>query len=117
MAEESEKTLEVDTEQRGPVLVVRIKGSVGIIESETLAQKLEELADRQIPTMVLDLSEMDFICSSGLGAIISGHLRSRHHDGEIRLVDPLPPVRELLETTRLTKLFPLYESVDEAIKG
>ena len=115
MVEESEKTLQVEAEQRGPVLIVTIKGSVGIVEAETLGRKLEELAAKQLPTMVLDLSEMDFICSSGLGAIISAYLKSRRHNGETRLVNPVPPVRELLETTRLTKLFPIYESLAEAI--
>ena len=64
---------------------------------------------------MLDLHEMDFICSLGLGAIINGHLKSRHHQGQIRLVGPVPPVRELLETTRLTKLFGIYDSVEQAL--
>jgi len=67
--------------------------------------------------IVLDLSEMDFICSVGLGAIIIGHHKSRRHDGEIRLVNPQPAVRRLLEATRLTKLFPLYAGVEDAVKG
>jgi len=52
---------------------------------------------------------------AGLGAIIAGHARCRHHHGQIKLVAPSRPVRDLLETTRLTKLFPIYDSVEAAL--
>jgi anti-anti-sigma regulatory factor len=51
----------------------------------------------------------------GLGAIIAGHLRARRHNGEIRLARPQPAVMQLLETTRLTKLFCVYSGVDDAL--
>ena len=75
-----------------------------------------ELADSRIPVIVLDLTEMDFICSAGLAAIISAHLHSRHHRGQIKLVNPQPAVKDLLELTRLTKLFPVHETLDQALR-
>ena len=78
--------------------------------------KLEELAAQRKPVLVLDMADLEFICSLGLGAIISGHLKSRHHQGQIRLVNPQPAVRDVLEKTRLTSLFPIYASVDQALK-
>jgi anti-sigma B factor antagonist len=108
-------SLQVKLEEAGQALVVRICGSVSIDEADRLRTELDELAARKAPTMVLDLSKMSFICSSGLGAIISAHIKSRHHQGQIRVVNPQPAVRNLLETTRLIKLFPVYPTVDEAL--
>ena len=106
-------TLDVQT---GPqATIVRVTGSAGMREAEHMRSVLEELNASCPAIIVLDLSRMDFICSMGLGAIIQGHLRSRHHSGQIRLVNPQPAVRELLETTRLTKLFPVFASVEEAV--
>lgn len=105
-----------DIQETDQVAVVHVRGSAGMAEAEIMTEQLGRLADRQIPLIVLDLSQMDFISSMGLGAIITGHLKSRHHNGQIRLVNPQPPVRQLLETTRLTKLFPVYESVDKAME-
>jgi anti-sigma B factor antagonist len=85
--------------------------------AEKLRLKLEELAAKGAPVIVVDLSGMDFICSLGLGAIISGHLKCRHHNGQIKLVNPQQAVMQLLETTRLTKLFPIYSSVDQALSS
>jgi len=105
----------LDVAREGNAAVVRVSGSVTITEADQLREALENLAAEHAPVMVLDLANMDFICSLGLGAIISGHLKCRHHRGQVRLVHPQPPVRELLETTRLTKLFGIYDSVAQAL--
>ena len=101
--------------EAGRATVVQLCGSAGIDEAEKLQESLERLAAKEVPLIVLDLSEMDFICSQGLGAIITGYLKCRHHNGEIRLVNPQPAVHQLLETTRLTKLFPIFATVEQAI--
>jgi anti-sigma B factor antagonist len=109
--------LELDVESRGEATVVAVRGSAGMQDADRLRSALEELAEKKVPVIVLDLSGMDFICSLGLGAIINGHLKSRHHKGQIRLVNPQKPIRDLLETTRLTRLFPIYADVDQAVAG
>ncbi len=115
MTHPSHKPLQLQVVRQGDAAVMSVVGSVSMAEAENLRQAIESLAAEKTPLVVLDLSDMDFICSLGLGAIISGHLKCRHHHGQIRLVNPTPAVRELLETTRLTKLFGIYESVDEAL--
>ena len=96
-------------------IVLKIIGSAGMEESDLLREKLNELAGLKCPIIVLDIHEMEFICSLGLGAIISTHLKCRHYDGQIRLVGPQPAVLRLLETTRLTRLFTVFSSVDDAL--
>ncbi len=105
----------MEVRQDGPAAVIRIRGSAGMTEAERLRTELEALALRKTPTIVLDLTEMDFISSMGLGAIINGHLKCRHHNGRVVLVNPQASVRRLLETTRLTKLFSVHESVAQAL--
>ena len=115
MTSSTNKPLRLDVSRRGDATVIKVSGSVSMSEAELLRESLEKLAAERVALIVLDLSEMNFICSLGLGAIISGHLKCRHHHGRIKLVSPTAPVRELLETTRLNKLFGVYESVDEAL--
>lgn len=109
--------LQIDVDERGEATVVAVRGSAGMQDADRLRMTLEELAERKVPLIVLELSGMDFICSLGLGAIINGHLKSRHHKGQIRLVNPQKSIRDLLETTRLTRLFPIYADVDQAVAG
>jgi anti-sigma B factor antagonist len=109
------KPFVLTVQRHGRSAVLKISGSVSITEADPLREQIEQLVAEQVPVIVLDISEMDFICSLGLGAIISGHLKCRHHCGQIKIVRPSPAVRELLETTRLTKLFGLYDSVEDAL--
>lgn len=114
MTSSANKPLHLDVAREGNLAVVKVSGSVAMAEAELLREYLERLAAERVPVIVLDLSEMDFISSLGLGAIISGHLKCRHHNGRIKLAGPTRPVCELLETTRLNKLFGIYESVEQA---
>lgn len=115
MSTSSNKPLKLEVSQEADSAVVKISGAASMSEANRLRETLEQLAAEQVRVIVLDMREMDFICSLGLGAIINGHLKSRHHQGQIKLVGPVPPVRELLETTRLTKLFGIYDTVEQAL--
>lgn len=115
MTASANKPLQLNVTRQGDAAVMKVSGSVSITDADQLRKGLEALAAERVPLIVLDLSEMNFISSLGLGAIISGHLKCRHHHGQIRLAKPTGPVRELLETTRLTKLFGIYDSLEQAL--
>jgi anti-sigma B factor antagonist len=104
-----------DVEQHGDAAVVRLAGFIHMNVCERLQTELIRLIDRPTRKLVLDLSQLKFICSLGLGALVAAHLRSRHHKGAVRLVSPDPSIRALLEITKLVKIFPPYDSVDVAL--
>jgi len=117
MTPSGRRPLDLQVSRQGDAAVVKVSGSVAMADAERLRTSLEELAAQRVPVIALDLSEMDFISSAGLSAVIFGHLKCRHHHGQIKLVNPTPQVRQLLETTRLNKLFSVYDSVDQALGG
>ena len=108
-------SLKLDVRQEGAATVVRIEGSAGMAEAPRMQAALDGVSERKPPLLILDLSRMSFICSVGLSAIISSHVRSRRYAGAVRLVNPQPPVRQLLELTSLTKILPIFPSVEEAV--
>ena len=67
--------------------------------------------------LVVDMSEVQFVDSSGLGALVSAlkTLRMLKHHGDIRLANVQPPVVALLEIIRLHRVFSSFPSVDQAI--
>ena len=80
-----------------------------------LQQQLIELLDKGADRLILELSQLTFICSVGLGAIIAAHLHCRHHLSEVRLVNPQEAIKDLLKVTRLTRLFAIHDTVEGAI--
>jgi len=59
----------------------------------------------QHTTAAVDLSATRFIDSSGIGALVSIHKTLRERCGELRLLDPAPAVRQILELTQMHRVF------------
>lgn len=108
--------LRIEIERRGDVAVVTLAGSAHMTVSTDLRDQLVELADETTRQLVIDLSDLEFISSLGLGGIVAAHLRSRKNNGSVELVNPRPQIRDLLSVTQLTRLFPIHESVDAALR-
>ncbi|MBS3733950.1 MAG: STAS domain-containing protein [Phycisphaerae bacterium] len=115
MKPDNEESLGLEVERHGRAAVVHVRGSVGLGEAAGLRKQLCDLCDAQCHPVVLDLEQMYFIASAGLGAMVEAHLKLRHHEGQLRLLKPQPSIRRLFETTRLTKLFPMYEDAGAAL--
>lgn len=69
--------------------------------------------------LVVDLEDVNFIDSSGLGALVTAlkTVKLRNTDGDIRLANVRPPVVALLEIIRLHRVFSSYSSVDLAAQS
>lgn len=117
MAGHRQKPLKLHVASVGSAKVLTISGSATMAEADRIRVKLEKLAAADAPIIVLDLSKMDFIGSAGLGALIVGHLHASRRHGQIRLVSPSSQVLGILETTHLTKIFPIYATVDQAVNA
>ncbi len=108
--------LDVDVERRNGVAIVRLHGSAGVESADRLQEALDALAKEQFPLTILDLGHVEHIGSAGLARIVFGHLRNRHHRGEVRLAAPNATIRDVLEKTRLNALMGVYPTVEEAMQ-
>jgi anti-sigma B factor antagonist len=109
-ANEAEPVTAVDiTSERGGAdgeWVVTVNGEVDVASSPQLRTELISLIDRDAQSIVLDLGEMSFIDSSGLGVLVGALKRLREHNGRaIVLRGMQDPVRRVFEITGLTELF------------
>jgi len=78
--------------------------------------KLLDLVDRGNEKIVINLSEVDFIDSSGLGVLVLV-LRKLGPDGKIRLCKVNDSVRSIFELTRLNEVFNIHKTVEGAVEG
>ncbi len=117
MAESQSRPLNIEHQIVEGVPVLKISGSAGMAGVQKLREGLNKVLDLQAPIVVLDVSDMDFISSAGLAELINAELKSKKQGGIIRMVYPKPAVLEIFETTRLTKVIPIYSSLEEAMEG
>jgi anti-sigma B factor antagonist len=85
---------------------LRVVGEVDVASSPALRAKIAELLDGGADRIVLDLSEMTFIDSSGLGVLVGALKRVRERDrSDLVLTGLQGPPRRVFEITGLTELF------------
>ena len=65
--------------------------------------------------VVLDLGRVNFMDSSGLGALVALGRNLARREGELRLANVTPPVRKVFDLTRLHRAFEIYDAVEEAV--
>ncbi len=101
---------------------VVIRPDTARVDIEVAAQfrtALLELVDQGHRSLVVDLREVNFIDSSGLGALVSAlkALKTQDQNGDIRLANVQQPVVALLEIIRLQRVFTSYPSVEQAVSS
>lgn len=95
--------------------VVTVSGEIDVYTSPVLQERLVEVLREGSPNIVLDLSAVTFLDSTGLGVLITGLKRCRSADGDLVLVTAQPNVLKVLEITGLNDVFQIHDSVEGAI--
>jgi anti-sigma B factor antagonist len=110
--------MQIDVTDHNGVMVVRPAGErVDLQVAAEFRSALLQLIENQHRHLVIDLGEVRFVDSSGLGALVSAlkTLKLLKTDGDVRLANVQPPVVSLLEIIRLHRVFSSYPSVDQAV--
>jgi anti-sigma B factor antagonist len=99
------------------VAVCAIEGKLSGFEGQgQIQEKIRDLLDRKINKIVLDLSKVSWIDSTGLGELIASlSSTKKQDDGNLVLANIQAPVQSLLRMTNLTQIFDLYENTTDAI--
>jgi len=121
MTRESERSaeaeFEVKTESTDDAVLVRVIGELDLSTHEQLRGPLVGAADAG-SSVVVDLTECEFIDSSGIRALLLGHEAIRNSDSganRVLIAGAQPQVRRVLEMTGVDDAIPVHESVDQAL--
>lgn len=99
----------------GRTAVLRIGGEVDLYTAPQVKEEIVALIGGGVRRLVVDLSATQYLDSTALGALVGALKRLREQDGDLRLVNPQPRIRKLLEITRLVKVFEIRDSVAQAL--
>ena len=111
------KPFSIASRQAGAITVLDVRGSVTMGESsKELRRALEEVASSGSKYVLLDLAEISYLDSSGLGSLLVGHNSLKSGGGSIGLLRAPVHILELLELSRLTSVFRLFDSEEEATR-
>ncbi len=108
--------MNVERRAVGDVWVLEIEGNITIGKGDLkLREAVREPLERERPRVVLDLRQVGYIDSAGLGEILASKRRAAQSGGDVKLLAPPPKVNEILKASRLAEAFEIYTDESEAI--
>jgi anti-sigma B factor antagonist len=99
----------------GEIAVVEVSGWIEIGSAPQLRETLISVIDKGYVQLVIDLSGVVFLDSTGLGVLIGSLHRLRSRDGSLALAGASDRVYKVFHTTQLTKVLTIADTVDDAI--
>ncbi|MCD4523346.1 STAS domain-containing protein [Nocardioides sp. cx-173] len=107
--------LDVGVEEHGAHRVVALRGEVDMASVGAVRTCLRELMLAGHTDVLVDLRDVTFMDSTGLGVLVAARKQARVFRGSLGLVAPSPPVARVLSLTSLDRVFPCFGSLDEAL--
>lgn len=95
--------------------VVRLSGSLDLLTAAEVKERIQRLVEEGWNRLVVDLSAVDFIDSSGLSALINGLKVARNAGGDIRIARAPEQVRGILQACTLDRVLTPYPTVEAAL--
>ena len=97
---------------RGETLAITGLKELAAANSQSFRDQVRSALTEEQKNIEIDLSETMFVDSCGLGALISLHKAVCARQGLVRLLHPTPPVRQILELTRMHRIFEIVHPVN-----
>ncbi|MGQ9629567.1 MAG: STAS domain-containing protein [bacterium] len=108
--------LDISRKSRKDVEILRLRGNVNNDNAADLKDLLKGICDEGRRKVVLDLGNVDYINSMGIGAIMAGTYAIQRCKGELRICGVRENISELLKMVRFDKIVKIYADIDEAIE-
>ena len=109
--------MEINVRQEKQLAIVAITGSVDALTSREVTSFLSQQIEDGKKDIVVDLSQVDFMSSAGLRAILAALKDSRQLGGDLSLAGAQPGVDKVLKMSGFNKILKTYPTVTEATRG
>src|ERR1700692_1097451 len=110
--------LAIVEKESGGITILEISGRITLGDaSQQLRTKLKDVLKEGKSRLVLDLANVAYIDSAGLGTLVSGYTSAYNQNAIMKLANLTNKFHELLNITKLLTVFDVYDTVDDAVKS
>ena len=111
-------SVKLNTRQVGDVSVVDVAGRITLGEgSSALRETLREMVSKNQKKILLNLGDVSYIDSSGIGELVSGFTSVTNSGGQLKLLNLNKRVKDLLQITKLYTVFDVHDDEAHAIRS
>ena len=110
--------MDLTTREDGAVTIITVTGDLVIGDAESNFKKaVTRLLEEGHVNLLIDLSAVGFLDSSGLGALVRALTNSQKEGGQTKLLNAGPQIRKLLQMTKLDSVFEIHEDMEAAVSS
>ena len=109
--------MEVHIRNHERTAIIEVRGEVDLYTSPRMREAIIQTASVKTPTVVVDLSGVGYMDSSGVATLVEGLQLSRGYGGAFRLAGLGSAVREVFKFAKLEKVFEIYSDAARALAG
>jgi anti-anti-sigma factor len=110
-------SLEITESAREDIVILSLKGRVTMEESDVLREHVQKVIAPDRARVILDLTHVDFVDSTGLGGMVICYTSVKRMDGALKLVNPNKRNIELLALTKLYTVFEVFVEMQDAVNS
>ncbi len=107
--------MKITVKAEGGATIVMLEGRLDLATGTDLKEETKKICDKGAKRIHLNLQKVEFINSSGLGALVSVMKQVRLNKGRLTLSNLADYVREIFEITQLNHIFDIYQTQQEAV--
>jgi len=104
-------SVEIQVELQSQSGIVRLSGEFTAETSPQVRQSIVLLCQKELPVIVIDMSQVSYVDSAGLGTLIERHNAIVAYDGKLVLCGVQEHIRRLFDLTGISKLFVMIDEV------
>jgi anti-sigma B factor antagonist len=108
--------IKVDTRDSGDWAIVDVEGEVDVFTAPKLREQIIGLLTAGKSKIVVNLAKVGFMDSTGLGVLVGGLKRVKEREGTLALAGATGTVLRVLSVTGLNSVFPLHDTVEDAVR-
>jgi anti-sigma B factor antagonist len=110
--------MEISERNDGKVTVLDLSGKITLGEGDMLLKdKLHSLLNQGRKYVLLNLAQVSYVDSAGLGAIVAAYTTMTREGGSLKLANVTKKLEDLLSITKLLTVFETFDSEDEALRS
>lgn len=111
--------MQIDERTKGDVTIVKIDGDITLNKGGDvlLKDKIQSLLQQGHKKLLLDLGDVSYVDSAGLGQLVQVHATSRNHGGTLKILNLTKRLKDLLVVTKLLTVFDTYDNEAEAMSS
>jgi anti-anti-sigma factor len=107
--------MEIELKDIGEHKVISVSGEVDLYNVSELKKALFSVTDGSYSSVVVDLKDVNYMDSSGIGALVAGQKKMRAHNGKFALINIHDDVLNILKLATLDRFFSIYEDENDLI--